>query len=459
MNIKLVFGIGSSLILHLFLIYILGIIIVSRYVNLEEHSFSAIPLSKSIKPIKKEYQIDLKRIQKNTLSTKPQPLISKNPENIEVPYVIENPPLKTPNFTSNYQYIKGLKTEIEKFSDLKVTSNEFSKLTLFGIETVGEKFFILLDASSDMLTDELGGMVGYEFVKKELNKVLGKLPPGVLFNVALFDRSKVHAYSKKMILATPEHKKAIKEWIKPVNREKFTGPMVNNMKMDSTIPPLFKNVRSIAKAMQEAMRQQSDNIFILCSGWKNMGIIFNSMDRDRFSEYLRKDHGFSREEINLYYGDWQILLNNRNTERKKYFEKRNKFVEKELLKENQIRAKKGMSPRILGANEIGRYAKNKNFPNFKEPPYITKKMIIRDFSPVEKKDFEDYLGKMNQKYYFQQGKKDPIINIVLFQARGLKDKDLIEKQRKESLWFRSLAKQYSGEFSEVKLAEVIIRRY
>ena len=373
MNIKLVFGIGSSLILHLFLIYILGIIIVSRYVNLEEHSFSAIPLSKSIKPIKKEYQIDLKRIQKNTLSTKPQPLISKNPENIEVPYVIENPPLKTPNFTSNYQYIKGLKTEIEKFSDLKVTSNEFSKLTLFGIETVGEKFFILLDASSDMLTDELGGMVGYEFVKKELNKVLGKLPPGVLFNVALFDRSKVHAYSKKMILATPEHKKAIKEWIKPVNREKFTGPMVNNMKMDSTIPPLFKNVRSIAKAMQEAMRQQSDNIFILCSGWKNMGIIFNSMDRDRFSEYLRKDHGFSREEINLYYGDWQILLNNRNTERKKYFEKRNKFVEKELLKENQIRAKKGMSPRILGANEIGRYAKNKNFPNFKEPPYITKK--------------------------------------------------------------------------------------
>ena len=459
MNIKLAFGIGLSLFLHLLLLYILGTIIISHYGEQTEEYFVAIPISKSIKPPKKEYKITLNKKKKNTTSIRPQPMTFKNPANIEVPYSIKHAPLNSSKSSFNYKDIKGLDTEIDNFSDLKATSKGFAKLTLFGIDTIGEKFFILLDASPDMLTDELGGMLGYDFVKEEVNRVLGELPQGVLFNFALFDRSKVRVYSEKMILATPDNKKAIEEWIEPVNRERFTGPMGNNMKLDSDIPPLFKNVHSMAKAMQEAMRQQSDNIFILCSGWKNMGTIFNSKNREQFSEHLRKDHGFSKKEVNLYYGDWQTLLNKRNEKYKSYSKKRIKFAEQELLKENQIRAKEGLSPRIIGANTIWRYAIEKGFPHFKEPSYVTKKMLVPRFLPVKKRDFEDYLAKMNQRYYPQEEKTEPLINIVLFKAKGLKDKDLIEKQRKESLWFRSLAKQYSGDFSEVKLAEAIIRRY
>ena len=95
MNIKLAFGIGLSLFLHFLLLYILGTIIISHYGEQTEEYFVAIPISKSIKPPKKEYKITLNKKKKNTTSIRPQPMTFKNPANIEVPYSIKHAPLNS----------------------------------------------------------------------------------------------------------------------------------------------------------------------------------------------------------------------------------------------------------------------------------------------------------------------------------------------------------------------------
>ena len=60
------------------------------------------------------------------------------------------------------------------------------EIDMFGIRGKGEKVFILLDASDEMMYDEMGGIPAYTIIKNELIKVLGGLPPTTLFNVSVF---------------------------------------------------------------------------------------------------------------------------------------------------------------------------------------------------------------------------------------------------------------------------------
>ena len=141
MNSKLFFGIGFSLLLHILLIYTLGTIAVSQYEKLKANSFNAVPISTSTEPFKKEYQIALENHRKSKTSIRPQPMIFKNPANIEVPYVIEPSSLGSEKSTFTYETKKDLSAEIQNFSELTGSNKKFANLTLFGIHTAGQKFY------------------------------------------------------------------------------------------------------------------------------------------------------------------------------------------------------------------------------------------------------------------------------------------------------------------------------
>lgn len=441
-NKKLLSVLSISLLVHVVALIILGTVIVINIVTRDEEIFEAPPAVQAITPPKKQYQVSLEKLKNKTSSAKLSPIVTKQISKLNIPSIdVKVSPSTNTTFSTDDV---GLNKGFSSLGDAgNINFKELAEIKLFGIESTGEKFFILIDASNNMLIDSRGGIPGYKYVKEKVLEVVNGLPSGVLFNVAFYNNTKVDMFSQKMLRASDDNKSRLQAWMAPVNSDSLSKDLNNNAIINSEIEPVAKNLAYTPKALNAAFGQNPDNIFLLTSGWAYMGRLYSiHKDRERWGEYLIKKEGFSNKEVEEYYEKGLPLWDQHSKDRQDH-------VNAKLNKINAERAKKGLPPKVLNLNEFNKLAAD--FPSFKKysngmdfpiPPGIDKDIV------------QDYINNMVEEFYESKNLKPPVLNTIGFFTDKPNDK-LKEKEKEDASWLRSIARRLDGKFEDVRLAKQI----
>ena len=236
---------------------------------------------------------------------------------------------------------------------------------LFGIKGKGEKIFIILDSSAQMMVDEMGGIPAYTIIKAELVRILEGLNPTVLFNIAVFGGGERTLFPD-LVSATPANVAKVEKWLDPLNAvSKGMGDKdygVNRtigaggvpLKIDTQISPLKSNVGYWARPTMMAMKQQADVVFVLSCTWGFLA--------------------YKVEEVK----DW-------NEAQMAHWKEMVAKAEKKLKEENAARRAKGQPPRVINRGSRGGPLVKAYFPNEPQPPSdkhqgYTPKEIVEAFS-------------------------------------------------------------------------------
>lgn len=151
------------------------------------------------------------------------------------------------------------------------------EINVFGVRSKGEKVYIMLDASNEMMYDEMGGIPAYTIIKNELVSILSGLPPTALFNVAVFDSWRTYQIFPKLVPASSANVSKVEAWLEPLNtvrpgmgvdewgpRTLGPGGMPSE---ENFITGKFQRTELWHRPSMLAMQQQADAVFVLTSWW------------------------------------------------------------------------------------------------------------------------------------------------------------------------------------------------
>lgn len=277
------------------------------------------------------------------------------------------------------------------------------EINIFGVKGKGEKVFIVLDSTPWMMLDEMGGIPAYEIIKAELVKILGRLPPTVLFNIAVYDRNQAFVLFPHLVSANASNVAKVDAWLKPLNAVKAQmadrdygvktlGPGSQRITEDFSMEPV-KNVRQWLQPTFLAMKEQADAVFLLTEGWGE--IYHNEKEAKEWSDAKRK-------RFQEHYAKAKIKLAEENTERRK----------------------NGQPPRVLGGSHSITRA---YFPSVELPPTPQRYWYTpKDVSQVMKATHEKWKSKIPVTSGLGKKKKDRFsINVIHFVRvdKGAKERD------------------------------------
>ncbi|MEI8205952.1 MAG: hypothetical protein WCG03_03655, partial [Kiritimatiellales bacterium] len=132
----------------------------------------------------------------------------------------------------------------------------------------GSKIVFVLDASSGMLGRKTGGTNTYATIKKRLLKAVEELNPETLFNVIAYDRKQVALFRSQMVPASQSG--ALSVWLADLNSNATRfglRPEQNNYTPRQVYETAIgADVQSLPFALQAAMEEQADTIFVVSTG-------------------------------------------------------------------------------------------------------------------------------------------------------------------------------------------------
>ncbi len=221
------------------------------------------------------------------------------------------------------------------------------EIEVFGIKGRGEKVFIILDSSPEMMYDEMGGILAYTIIKQELVRILDSLPPTALFNIIVYDPGRSFMLFPNMVSANRANVAKVDAWLKPLNAAKpgmgskeygvstlGAGAQQNN---GNFLTGVFRHQREWYRPTMVAMKQQADAVFLLTCWWGNQWYYKDEVDRS-----------------------WD-----QSSAGRRWFESFEK-AKKLLAEENKERAANGEPPRVIRESpwEMNRVY----FPDIERPP-------------------------------------------------------------------------------------------
>jgi len=312
-------------------------------------------------------------------------------------------------------------------------------INFFGAKSKGEKVIFVVEAEREMVQDSRGGYYTYQYAKDRLSDMISKLRSATLFNVMFFVKDQTVMFGPKLIPATEANKAAVVEWYAQVNDSPKVVGKISNMSQkyaagfdyDSDV---HRDASGWITAVQAAMEQRADNIFILCSEWgthwickENVKKMFE-MDPDNEQEWLTSQ-GWSPEKVADY---------------KKKMAAVNETAKEALNKENAAREQKGLPPRIVARSEWRHYMRNDlklRLPS--DPPRMSYR---RSYVP------EEIIEHFNAVYAYQyrpQKLDRPKIHMVKLIASD------DSSTRDSSLGLKRVAKEFNGQFELLRGAKTM----
>lgn len=144
-------------------------------------------------------------------------------------------------------------------------------VTFLGTESTGSRIVFILDASEGMLSEESGGTFSYGFIKDQLIRSVAGIQTGVQFNVILHNGPQLALFQPQMVPATPENIAALKDWLLPVDNDPLKPGipenLVSNLPVKDYGTVIGTDSSGWLRALQVAMAQKSDVIFMTGTGW------------------------------------------------------------------------------------------------------------------------------------------------------------------------------------------------
>ncbi len=143
-----------------------------------------------------------------------------------------------------------------------------SSVEFIKADASGAKIVFILDASSGMLMKKTGGTNTYAAIKKKLLKAVEEMRPETLFNVIAYDRKQVALFRSQMVPASQSG--ALSGWLADLNNSAARPglrPEQNNYTPRQVYETAIgEDVQALPFALQAAMEEQADTIFIVSTG-------------------------------------------------------------------------------------------------------------------------------------------------------------------------------------------------
>lgn len=284
-----------------------------------------------------------------------------------------------------------------------------SQVNFFGIKSAGKRVAFLIDAEKYMLTDQRGGYPAYQIVKEEIAGMIGKMGLETRFNVVLFEENNLSAFSDKLLPATAANKGKVSEWLEPVNREYeklgLRAIKYPILPVKSEVEPVKTNyLRGYLRAIQYALEQDVDTVFLICSGYRGMWV---PRDPEEYAKLLKKMRWTEKDDIALA--------------------EANKKASEWLKNENARRKEKGIPERVVISlaeirNELGLRPRTK-------PGGIQ----------ITAEEREDQVANAMKLHYLSKDKPKPQINFVIFIGADADDRNVPQMDHFKNLARRAKA--------------------
>ncbi len=275
---------------------------------------------------------------------------------------------------------------------------EESDVNFFGIQSGGRKIAFIVDASPEMLVDEKGGMFAYDKVKDEVEQMLASLNRGTSFNILLYQGKRVKVYQSELVQARPSNVRLAIEWLAPLNRNYKNLGLSRSADSASVIPgnePIASgDISAYAKAVQIALEMDVNTVFVIAGGYVRMARTMpptktpattatapqvDAKERAAWNKALQKTR------------DW-------------------------LKRENEARQKKGLAPKVvINFAALVRQVTGASPPRARgggggggarsKPPYTAEEVEL-------------HVKNLVNKYYREENKPLPQLNLVLFLGKG-----------------------------------------
>jgi hypothetical protein len=304
------------------------------------------------------------------------------------------------------------------------------EINLFGVKSKGEKVFIILDSSEEMMFDEIGGIPAYELIKEEVLGLIGSLPPTAVFNISVYENWNTRLLFPSMVAANPENVKRAETWLKPLNAVRpdmggkaygvaTLGPGGREVGDDLRVGKIESQELWYRPAML-AMKQQADTVFILTAWWGQQRIAKNDPADGWYETSAGKR--------------WLD-----------YFEKAKKMLEEE----NRQRRAEGRPPRVIRSGN----------PWDMIPAFFPDEAIERppepDFYYYTSDDFTEALLTVRKRYRptgvelgVKKRKIDFSLNTVHFRKLTAEENHWRDGRTEEN--FKKLTSQCNGEYRALK---------
>lgn len=324
-----------------------------------------------------------------------------------------------------------------------------SSVNFFGARSKGEKLVFVIDASQTMMLDEKGGYNTYKFAKDKIFAMINGLQSATLFNVMVYgDQSNKRAvmFQSQLVPATPENREALKKWLEPLNSDPKAVGSLREMQSIFYVPPVKYDTmiggeaKSWLEAVQAAMEQGADNIFILCAGWgshvigpegsKKLGV-----DPAKENEWLLSK-GWTPERIAAA------------EKAKKEFDKK---VDDLLAEENRQRAAKNLPPKILDHSARYSYIRDelKLTPPEPRPYYGAQALVGRN--RYDQNEIASHMKKVYEDNYIPKKLSRPQVHFV----RLIAENDTSSIGDNDSVSLKRIATSFRGRYEFLRGAKTM----
>ena len=420
-----------SVAIHAVLIVIALTFVAVKVIVKEENNFEVKPVHRPKMVLKKL------RVPVNVKKKTPKPKLRKRI--VVTPKVKQNvPDIKMPEVTGVKGGLgAGAGAGLGGGAALGFTMPE---INVFGIKSKGEKVFIILDSSTEMMWDEMGGIPAYTIIKNELVKIIQGLPPTALFNVIVYDQGRTFMLFPKLVSASSANVGKVDQWLKPLNAVK--PGMGANEYGASTLGPegaqnsedlragKFERQESWYRPVMLAMEQQADSIFLLTYWWGHQRI---EQGNNKIKQWEQTSVGKKWLEC---------------------FEKSKKLLDED----NKQRAARGEAPRAINRNNA--WDMNRAyFPDIEFPP-------VPDFYYHTPRDFAEAMLEIRKKFATQElqtrsglsrrksgGKVDFSFNVVRFAKKDAEWSQYFDGRSEEN--FKKLTSLLKGNYKTIAGMEAI----
>jgi hypothetical protein len=416
-------GIGLIIALLIF-----GSYVVMQMQTEEKTVFVAPPPPKrTYEPRKLEHKVKVQKRQRSSSRPTMVPrLVAMKKSNMTLPNIKMDPKVINTSFQPKFKSVsgKGIGAGLGTGYGVGGFGSGVNKFDFFGIRGKGDKIAVLVDTSTSMVEEQMGGVKGYMKVKSRVNKVIDALGEGSIFNLIVFADA-ADALFKKLQISNPKHKKAAKTYLRPFNTEGNWGLATGNITPDGKGLLAQGGTTRLDLALTASFQQGADTILIISDGAPKV---------------MR---GITSDEMQAY--------NNLRSEWEKKNQKKldvddsgdeGKMVKVWVPPQKARPAKKGPpkegeavdngSPAVKGHFVMRHHRGNrKRRPKFPVSPPKARYWTLAEFLK--------HLRLLHEHYYLKKGQKPPVIHCI-----GYK----IDKEG--NAFLKAIAKEYKGKYRRVQ---------
>ncbi len=310
------------------------------------------------------------------------------------PSPVTVPDFEETNFTDVSAYLTDMKAGLGMSLEGEA---EESDVNFFGIQSGGRKIAFIVDASPTMLVDEKGGMFAYDRVKDEVSQMLASLNRGTSFNILLYEGKRLKVYQSELVQARPSNVRLAIEWLDPLNRNYESlglGRAGGDVAVSSGNKPIASgDITGYAKAVQLALEMDVNTVFCIAGGYLRIARAAAPM--------TTKVAGTPGKADPKEQAAWNKVVNK---------------TREWLRRENEARKKKGLAPKVVtNFSVLVRQVTGATPPRARGG---SGGGSARGLAPYTPEEIEEHVKNLVSKYYRDEDKSLPQLNLVLFLGKG-----------------------------------------